>query len=131
MVPVRSILAFIVIVSLFTFSGVRLSLKIDSCSFQNRKWRALNLSCFIDTLSCNLDSYLDQTGRQIRIANSLYCEKKRKRSEFASHRFASLRRKSKKVRFRFASLFGRPNSQNCEKIRRILAKKFPICTLRE
>ena len=38
----------------------------------------------------------------------------------------SLRRKSKCVRFRFASLFGRPNSQNCEKFRKILAKKFSI-----
>jgi len=41
---------------------------------------------------------LDQSGIQIRIANSLYCEKLRKRSEFAS-----LRRILQSVRFAFAS----------------------------
>jgi hypothetical protein len=60
------------------------------------------------------------SGRQIRIANSLYCEKKRKRSEFASLRFASQKIKECSLSLRFAfwtSEFAelRKNSQNPRK----------------
>jgi len=63
--------------------------------------------------------YNREPGCPIRIANSLYCEKKRKRSEFASHRFLA-----QGVRFASLSLFKGSNSQKSENCRLILAIIF-------
>ena len=65
--------------------------------------------------------YNGQPGVYIRNAKFALLRKLRKRSEFASLRFASLRRKLKSVRFAFASLFEGPNSPKSENFRRILA----------
>ena len=90
-------------------------MKFIFCSAVAKPWGARTLS-----------SFLSESSSWTRDPNS-HCEfaELRKIAKAKRIRFASLRRKRSVVRFAFASHFEHSNSQNCEKIRRILAKSYP------